>query len=905
MKKLSKITCVLCCTLLVLLSGRQVIAQNTSPAANLRAATDSLSTVQDSVARAMPKGDITTTINYTAKDSIRFDVRKRMIYLYNDAKIEYGDISLKAAKIEIDWPQNTIKASYTIDSTTRKEQGLPEFKERGETYISKGLAYNFKTRKAKVTGVTTKYGEGFILLENVKKDENDNSYGENGLYTTCDAPVPHFGIRARKMKVIPGKVIVSGLFNLEINRIPTPLGFAFGMFPQPKTRSSGFVMPQYGETRERGFFLSQGGFYFVLSDNFDLSLLGEIHTKGGWGLTAATRYKKRYAFDGQFRFQYNRRINEVPGQIENNVVNDFNISWNHTPQSKGDSRFSASVNAGTNTFGRNNAPQLNNFQSSSFNSNISYSKTFTGTPFTFGANLRHEQNIVTRVVSVFPEANVGMNRIYPFKGKKSDSKSIWSQFNFSYTGKARAVITNNRQAQSFPFKVAGNLNDKGEPVNQVPASFLPFNFDNLTNILGRAQMGVQHNIPVTTAVTLFKYFTTSFNGNYSEVWYPERYVYTLERSDIVKIDTVRGFSRFYSYNVGASVQTRLYGFFYPKSKKIDRIRLTINPNMGFNYQPDFGDPRFNFFDNLSIQPENQQNPNLVRQSRLNGIYGQPISGRQGSVSLGLTNTLEMKLRAKEDTAAASASSAKVTAAKASKAADKVTLIDNFGLNTSYNMAADSFKLAPIALTARTNLFKKFNVAASATLDPYGYELLRVDTIGGIRNVTQRRNKTYAWQNGNGIGNITNASLAITANFAPPQANRKLRSDKVSQEELDYISRNRNLYIDFTVPWTLSVSYNLSYNKIGFQNSQVTQTLNFNGDLKMTEKWKIGFNSGYDFEAKGLSFTQFTIYRDLHCWVMNVSWIPFGPRAGYTLDINVRASVLSDLKLSRRNLWYFR
>jgi hypothetical protein len=465
------------------------------------------------------------------------------------------------------------------------------------------------------------------------------------------------------------------------------------------------------------------------------------------------------------------------------------------------------------------------------------------------------------------------------------------------------VITNNQQGQSFPFKVAGNLNDKGELSNQIPASFLPFNFDNLTNILGRSQMGVQHNIPVTTAVTLFKYFTTSFNGNYSEVWYPERYIYTLERNDIVKIDTVRGFSRFYSYNIGASVQTRLYGFFYPKSKKIDRIRLTINPNMGFNYQPDFGDPRFNFFDNLSIQPENQQNPNLVRQSRLNGIYGQPISGRQGSVSFGLTNTLEMKLRPKEDTAAASAPSAKA-AAKAPKA-EKITLIDNFGLNTNYNMAADSFKLAPIALTARTNLFKKFNIAGSATLDPYGYELLRVDTTGGVRNITQRRNKTYAWQNGNGIGNITSASVAITASFAPPQANRKLRSDKASPEELDFISRNRNLYIDFTVPWTLSVSYNLSYNKTGFQDSRVTQTFNFNGDVKMTEKWKIGFNSGYDFESKGLSFTQFTIYRDLHCWVMNVSWIPFGPRAGYTLDINVRASVLSDLKLSRRNLWYFR
>lgn len=899
MKRSGKVTLVGVFTLLGLLIGGAVQAQTSS--LDVVAPTTS----DDSLARSMPKGDITTVIKYSARDSIRFDVRRRMIYMYNDAKIVYGDISLKAAKIEIDWNQNTIRASCMRDSAANQDIGLPEFTERGETYTSKGLAYNFKTKKAKVTGVTTKYGEGFILLENVKKDEFDNSYGENGLYTTCDAPVPHFGIRARKMKVIPGKVIVSGLFNLEINRIPTPLGFFFGMFPQPKQRSSGFVMPQYGETRERGFFLSQGGFYFVLSDNFDLSLLGEVHTKGGWGLTAATRYKKRYAYDGQFRFQYNRRVNEVPGRIENNVVNDFNISWNHTPQSKGDGRFSASVNAGTNTFGRNNAPQLNNFQSSSFNSNVSYNHVFSGTPFTAGVNLRHEQNIITRIVSIFPEANIGMNRIYPFKGKKSDGKSIFSQFNFSYTGRARAVISNNRQGQSFPFRVAGNLNDKGEPTNQIPASFLPFNFENLNTILGRAQIGVQHNIPVTTAVTLFKYFTTSFNGNYSEVWYPERYIYTLERNDIVRIDTVRGFSRFYSYNVGASVQTRLYGFFYPKSKKIDRIRLTINPNAGFTYQPDFGDPRFNFFDNLSIQAENQPRPNLIRQSRLNGMYGQPVSGRQGSLSFGLTNTLEMKMRPKGDTATATAASAKGSAPTKAPQGEKITLLDNIGLNTSYNMAADSFKLAPIAISARTNLLKKFNVSFNATLDPYGFELLRVDTTGGRRAVLQRRNQTYAWQNGNGLGTLTNANIAVSANFAPPQANRKLRSDKATQEELDFINRNRHLYVDFTVPWTLSVSYNLSYNKNGFEEARVTQTLNFNGDLKMTEKWKIGFNSGYDFEAKGLSFTQFTIYRDLHCWVMNVSWIPFGPRAGYTLDINVRASVLSDLKLSRRNLWYFR
>ncbi len=850
---------------------------------------------------ALPQGDISTTIIYSAKDSLRFDVRQRKVYLFGEAKVTYGDISMNAANIEIDWVANTVKA-YGQKDSTGKEIGTPEFKEGAETYKSKMMTYNFKSRKGIISKINTKYGEGFIVGERVKKDENDNLFLRNGLYTTCDLPLPHYGIRSRKMKVVPGKVVVVGLFNLEMAGVPTPLGFGFGMFPQPKTRSAGFLFPQYGETRERGFFLSEGGFYIPIGEFVDLKVTGEIFTRGGWGLGAQSTYIKKYAFTGNFMFRYNRRVNEVPGRLENSVVNDFNVTWSHTPQSKGNGRFSASVNAGTNTYGRNNAPLVQNFQSSAFNSNVSYNYTFAGTPFTAGVNLRHEQNVVSKIVSIFPEANFGMSRIYPFKGKNSDSKSILSQLNVSYTGRARAVVTNRIQDVRFPF-----LTPRGD---MLPGDTLPFNAANLTRIFNEAQIGAQHDVPISTSITLAKHFNINLSGQYNETWYPERYNFrqvdaifrtgSNNPTDSIyrfAVDTLRGFSRFYRYSFSTGIQTRLYAFFYPKIGRVAAIRMTINPNIGFSYNPDFGDPSFRFYQ--QVRTDNNPATVPVQQSRYTGIYGTPQTGRAGAVSFGLTNTLEMKLKPKEDTTGLADDK------KKEKKDNKVTLLDNISFNTAYNLAADSFQLAPFNISARTNLLKIFNVNFGAILDPYHWQLQGVSEGAGARQVQQRRTPEYAWQKGGGLGSITSANMAVSAQFKPPQAKKDLESKNASEVENDFINRNRHLYIDFNVPWSLSVNYNLSYSRQGFQPGSIVQTLSFNGDVSITQKWKVQFNSGYDFTEKAVSFTQFTITRDLHCWDMNISWIPFGPRAGYTLDINVRSSILRDLKLSRRNLWYFR
>ncbi len=841
---------------------------------------------------SIPVRDIKTTIIYSAKDSIRFNVIKQKVYLYGDAKVTYGEIALKAYKIEIDWKTSIVKATGRRDTLKNEEVDLPVFTDKGVDYKAKEMTYNFKTLKGIINSITTKQGDGFIVGERVKKDQYDNLFMGRGIYTTCDLPHPHFGIRAKKIKVIPGKLVVASMFNLELMDIPLPLGFPFGMFPQPKKRASGFVMPQYGETRERGFFLSQGGFYFAISDYVDMQILGEIHSRGGWGATMQSNYLKKYAFNGNFSFRYNRRVNEIPGSLESNIVNDFNVTWSHTPQSKGNGRFSANVNAGTNSFNRNNSFQPNNFLQSSFNSSVNYTYNFPSLPFTFSASLRHTQNIITKIVDIAPDVNLTMQRQQPFKSK-TGKKTLLSELSFSYTMTGRATVTNLFQG-SGGFPSAGGA--KFENV-ATRADTVAFNFQNLSRIFQNTRMGMEHTIPLSTSVTVLKYITMNINASYKEVWYPEKYSFTPTKLDSVRIDTLRGFSRFNDYNGGLSMQTRLYAFYYPKSKKIEAIRHVINPSLSLSYTPDFSAPVFGFYQQVPIQTRQLTNTGEVTKEvvapipRFNGIYSTPRRGEAGTISFNLTNTLEAKLRKSEDD----------TASK--KPAEKIMLLDNFGFTTSYNMIADSFKLAPISLNARTRLFKKFDINFSATLDPYTFELQSINPTTG--NIVQRKIDKYAWQTGNGIGNLTNANVAISTNFKPPSAKKEYKDDRYTEEELAFINANRNLYVEFDVPWTLNISYNFSYIKQGFEKSNIVQTLNFNGDVSITKKWKVGFNSGYDFVAQALSFTQFNISRDLHCWAMTATWIPFGPRAGYTVDINVKSALLRDLKLSRRNSWYFR
>ncbi|TAE03302.1 MAG: LPS-assembly protein LptD, partial [Bacteroidetes bacterium] len=663
---------------------------------------DTLKIDQDSIGKA---DEIEEIINYSAKDSIRFNVVKQIIYLYGSAKIKFGLTELAANYIEIDQFKNQVMAKGTMDTTTKKMIGDPVFTDKGTTYNAKVINYNFKTKKGIISGTSTKQGEGNIVSETVKRDLNGHLYARYNLYTTCDLPHPHFGIRSQKMKIIPGKLTASGPFFLEMGGVPTPLGFFFGLFPQPGGKASGFLMPQYGETRERGFFLANGGIYLAISNYVDARITGEMYSKGGYGFNIISNYKDRYKYDGNINFRYNVRENEVAGSVEKAIGKDFSFAWSHTPKGRGKGKFSANVNIATSNFNQRNAPDARSYLSSSLNSNIQYNTSFLGGKITLGTSLRHEQNIITKVASVLPSAELRITRITPF-AKLSDKKNLLTSLNMSYTMSTSATITNVRQGTaSFPFTVVGLSNVRDT---------IGFNLANINQLIENTRTGMTHNIPISTSARVLKFFDLSLSFNYKEVWYPENYSYQyLGRDGIIKTadgrdstiriqkDTVqvqknKAFSRFNDYSVSASLTTRIYGTYYPKIGRIQAIRHIINPTISLSYRPDFGKSSYGFYENVQskefISAGGQYAPpQFVNTSYFQGIYGQPSTGESASMNIGITNTLEAKMKSKYDSI---------------KKPEKITLL-NFSLNTGYNFLAKEYKLSNISVSGNTTV-GKFN-----------------------------------------------------------------------------------------------------------------------------------------------------------------------------------------------------
>jgi hypothetical protein len=792
------------------------------------------------------------------------------------------------------------------------------------------MRYHFKTSKGVIYGVVTQQGEGYLLGERVKKTDGDALYLRHGKYTTCNLAEPHFAIHCRKMKTVPGKYVVTGPFHLELNSIPTPLGFIFGMFPIPKRRSSGIIFPTYGESIDRGFYLRDGGLYLAVNNYIGATILGQAYTKGGYGVSTDVQYNVRYRFTGQFNVSYNKVERELDN-LEKAINKDYWVRWSHTPQTKGTSRFSASVNAGSSTFNRLNSFNTQNYLSTTFNSNVSYSKTLAGTPFSMGINLRHNQNVQTKIGSIFPEANLAMNRIFPFKKKNSVKKNIINQTNFSYNFNTSATITNTPQpilpspyiSESrletirFLQRDAGNEIILTDTVRSRLAALDKRDtldlFGDIGTLAKSMQYGATHRLPVSTNITIFKYLQISPSFNYTEYWYPYKLNYTYIPPETINalgrngtdsvftysgvlVDTIPGFARAYDYNYSASMTTRMYAFYYFKSKKVQAIRHMITPSVGFSYRPDFSDPVYGFYQEVQIDTFGRtQKISKFQGSSLGG----PGGGRSGSLSFGLDNQIEMKVFSKKDS---------------TQQYQKMPILENLSARTSYNLAADSFQLANISLSARTTLFKKLGINTSAVLDPYNYiPLTYNETTGQI--TSQRRTPEYAWNAGKGLGTITSATIAFGTSFRPQQAKKKTEKIETMRENKDLtlqeqkllndIKHNPSNYVDFDIPWSFNFNFNLNYVKQGLLNPAITQTLSFSGDVSLTEKFKIQMQSGYDFERKSLSFTSFSIFRDLHCWQMALNWIPFGPRQSFNLDISVKASMLQDLRISRRNVWFDR
>ena len=787
------------------------------------------------------KDGLDSKVDYSATDSMRFDMKSRKIFLFGSADVKYDKIHLTAEYIEINWGNNVVHAEGRPDSTG-KIIGSPVFDEGSQTFNAEKINYNFKTKKGRISGVFTKQGDGFLHGEQVKKNEKNEFYVRNGKYTTCDLPDhPHFYINASKIKVIPNDKIVTGPANLVIENVPTPLVVPFGLFPNSTTRKSGIIFPQYGNSPALGYFLMDGGYYFGINDYVDASVRGDIYSRGSWGLKSGMSYNNRYHYNGVLDLRYSNILQGDPELLGSRVSKDFFINWRHNQDTKArpNSRFSASVQAGTSNYNLINSQNANNIVTNTFQSSISYYKTFTKLPININISAGHSQNTANKIVTLSaPEFQLNTNRLFPAKRKKAIGTEKWfEKIGLTYTLQSRNSIT-----------IADSL--IGRP-----------------GWLNKFSNGVQHTLPISTSMQVLKYFTFTPSVNFIVRNY---FSEINKRYDVptgsILTDTLRKFTTLAEYNFSASINTRVYSFL--KLGK-NTIRNVMNPQVSFRLQPDFGTQQ------RIIDPNTNQVLQIWSPFE-QGIYGQPTSGKQGTIGFQINNNVEGKFKSKRDTTG--------TGLK------KVSILDALNFGTSYNLAADSLNWAPINIAARTKLFKKLDVVYSSNYDFYA--------INPANNL--RINQFQINTNGK-LLRLLSTSLALTTSLTSKQSTKKV-SKKGSPEELASINRNPYNYFDFNIPWRLNVSYLFGVTSSGNKLVE-NQVLNFNGDLSVTKKWKLGFTSGYDFKKKDFAFTSIDIVRDLHCWEMRFNWIPFGFRKSYSFTIQVKSAMLSDLKLNRRRQWF--
>lgn len=877
---------------------RRLITPDTlsSPSPNSRIS-DTLLTKQDTLVRLdsaniVPRSDIQTDILYFAEDSIITDFVENKVYLYKKAWFEYGQMRLDADRIVIDWKNSELYASGVTDSVGTIS-GNPFFKDGNSVYeIRKEMRYNFKTQKAIIKDVVTEQQDGILRGTTIKKSSDGSIYMDHGYYTTCKLTHPHWHISSSKIKSISGKQVVSGPFNLYFNGIPTPLGLPFGLIPDtPEEKASGIIFPSYGKEQVRGLSLRDIGYYFAFNDYIHLRLTADIYSKGGWGVKSQSVYTKRYRFNGGFNLDFQKFVSP---ETELNPVdyNTFRVQWNHTPQSRGTGRFSASVNAGSTSYFNNivNPTNFTNNVTADLSSNISYSKSFTGTPFSLSANLRHSQSVQTGEVRLdLPTIGVNMNRQNPFRNVKFEPlKTLNVAWNFNLQNSI-----SNRIQQQFG---VNNPEAGSRPET------IPFNLDNFGLLLRNGNNGARNTIPLSSNFTLFNYFTGTASVNYTELWYMQRYNYyynpATQRVDRI---TQEGFNRVGFYNTSFAMNTNFYGFYNFKGNgKLQTIRHHIAPTFSFNFNPDFSDPAYGYYQEV----QSDESGRIQRYSRHQGlIYGEAPRGESRALSLGIRNVVEAKIKTQTDSTEGETK--------------KIPLLESFNINTAYNFAADSFKLSPFQVSARTSLFdRKLSVNLSSSIDPYA--VLSQEQSDGRANF--RRINEFAWSRGQGIGVIRNATLNLNASLNPQsgqnpgQVRDELTQDflrrggmmnEFVENEINRIVADPSQYIDWNIPWNLTIGYNLSYARQINNTTNVTQAMNLSGDVSISEKWKINFNTGYNFDQNEITQTMIGIARDLHCWQMNVNWVPFGRFTSYNIDIRVKSSILQDLKVSRRRSFFDR
>ncbi|MBA3828558.1 MAG: hypothetical protein H0X33_06440 [Taibaiella sp.] len=795
------------------------------------------------------KDALPSTVKADAADSAVLDMQHNQFYLYGKAQVNYEDLQLNAGKITYS-QANSIVTAHPLADSAQLIPERPSFSQGKEKFTYDSLQYNFKSKRAIVRNVRSQYGEGYLFSEQVKRNPDQSIYGAYSTYTTCALDTPHFGIVARRIKVIPGRVIASAGANIQIEGVPTPLFLPFGLFPISPKQHSGFLIPAYTVEQARGLGLTGGGYYFSLSDKTDLLTQANLYSKGSYSVSGISTYKSIYHYNGgiSFSYAYNKTGEDYePGAT---ITKDFRIIWRHQtdPKATPGETFNASVDAGTSTFYSNNSYDPNRILQNQYSSNISYSKNWLGTPYTLAVSMRHSQNTSNHTVDLtLPQVSFYVAQFNPFQRKHSIGLHWYDKITASYTF---------------------DLQNKATFIDST------LGFNNLFS-LRQFQNGVHHSIPISASYTVLRFINMSFSINYNEYWLTDK-LYEQYNPTEGKIDSnnSRGFYTARDFNAGLQFTTRIYGLKTFKTGKIRGFRHVITPNVGFIYHPDFGSSPFNYYYQTYLDSTRTARYLSPYQTSIVGI---PPLGKAGIVNFGIGNTLQMKVRSSKDT---------LTGFR------NVSIIDGFSINSGYNLAADSFRFSMVSLAFRTNVLDKLNITANANYDPYDVDY-----------TTGRRLPETKLERGDGIARFTNATLALGSNFH----SKPLKpSSTTNSDEYNRLMRNNgyNDYVNFNIPWSLNISYQLSanarYSPYSFSDTiTYSQNIMFNGDFNLTERWKVAFSSGYDFTYHQLTLTSIDVYRDLHCWAMHLQAIPFGTRKSYTFQVNVKATALQDLKLLRR------
>jgi lipopolysaccharide assembly outer membrane protein LptD (OstA) len=835
-----------------------------------RIQTDSI--VNDSLSK--PKKLLEAIVTYKAKDYTSVNQKTQQIYLYNQAEIQYKDMDIKAGVIVIDYGKDIVYAGRLKDSLGNYSQH-PVFKQGSDVVEPDSIAFNLKTKKALIWNSKTEQQGGRIISDLTKKENDSVYFVKRAKFTTSDnIENPEYYFLLRKAKIVPGKKVVTGLTNLFIADVPTPIGLPFAFFPLSKSRTSGVLFPSFGEQNDRGYFLQNGGYYFAISDYFDLAALGDYYTNGSYGIRLESSYAVRYKFRGSLSFRYENLINSERGFPDYSKSTIYNLRWNQSQDSKSspNSRFSASVNLGSSTYFQESVNQLNssNFLNNTLSSSVSYSKTFQGEPqVNVSLSATHSQNTNTQVINMtLPTFQGSVDRIYPFAPKTGSKKGAIDNINFQYN-----VRGENRIQTSDSLFLTGAMFDE-------------------------AKAGFQHTIPLSTNFKVFKHFSMTTSANYKENWTFNTInkSYDTETQSVVTTP-LKGFDSFRTYNFSTSIGTTVYGMFdFGEDKKIQAIRHVMRPSVSYNINPSFE----KYYETYEVISADGVTTDQVDYTRFEGsLFGTPGKVYSSSVGLSLNNNLEAKIRDKDSTA---------TEAK------KVFLLNSLNFSTNYNVAGDSLNWSPVRVSGGTQLFDdKLSVNFGATLDPYALDnnntkinTFNIDNGGSLfrlssANMTMSYNlssDSFEDNNQNDAaardqslrsGGRADDLFGKSQDFADQQINNSDQSEKVTPTDL----------YNYKIPWSLRLAYAVNYSNTRRQNEISSHSLMFSGDIELSPRWSVGASSGYDLKNKGFTYTQLRFERDLESWRMNFSWIPFSNRSSWNFFIGIRSSILKDIKYEKR------